>query len=71
MSNCTSEPRDFALLMELTFSCPQALVSNVVEKGGVSSGDVAAQYKHKNAVIDVKLDTESNVVPDLIFFKQI
>ncbi|GLT76462.1 hypothetical protein SLA2020_481170 [Shorea laevis] len=42
-----------------------ALISNVVEKGGLSSGDVAAQYKHKNAAIDVKLDTESNIMTTL------
>ncbi|XP_022719441.1 mitochondrial outer membrane protein porin 2-like isoform X3 [Durio zibethinus] len=39
-----------------------ALVSNLVNKGGLSSGDVAVQYKHKNAVVDVKLDTESNIL---------
>ncbi|PPR87709.1 hypothetical protein GOBAR_AA32978 [Gossypium barbadense] len=38
-----------------------ALVSNIVNKGGLSSGDVAAQYKHQNAVVDFKLDTESNI----------
>ncbi|KAK8512426.1 hypothetical protein V6N13_083025 [Hibiscus sabdariffa] len=38
------------------------LVSNLVNKGGLSSGDVAAQYKQKNAVVDVKLDTESNIL---------
>ncbi|GLU15932.1 hypothetical protein SLE2022_323840 [Rubroshorea leprosula] len=42
-----------------------ALVSNVVEKGGLSSGDVAAQYKQKNATFDVKLDTESNIMTTL------
>lgn len=52
--------------MKLTLLHPQALVSNVVEKGGLSSGDVAAQYKRKNVTFDVKLDTVSNVVPDLI-----
>ncbi|XP_016749363.1 mitochondrial outer membrane protein porin 2 isoform X2 [Gossypium hirsutum] len=35
-----------------------ALVSNIVNKGGLSSGDVAAQYKHQNAVVDFKLDTQ-------------
>ncbi|KAK8623419.1 hypothetical protein V6N13_118304 [Hibiscus sabdariffa] len=38
------------------------LVSNLVNKGGLSCGDVAAQYKQKNAVVDVKLDTESNIL---------
>ncbi|CAI0464592.1 unnamed protein product [Linum tenue] len=39
-----------------------ALTSNVVEKGGLSSGDVAAEYKHKNATVGFKVDTESNVI---------
>lgn len=39
----------------------QALTSTAVKKGGLSTGDVAAQYKHKNSTIDVKFDTESNV----------
>ncbi|GMY17364.1 mitochondrial outer membrane protein porin 2-like [Fagus crenata] len=38
-----------------------ALSSTVANKGGLSSGDVAAQYKHKNAALDVKVDTASNV----------
>ncbi|CAN1135678.1 Mitochondrial outer membrane protein porin 2 [Linum perenne] len=38
-----------------------ALTSNVVEKGGLSSGDVAAEYKHKNSTVGFKVDTESNV----------
>lgn len=49
----------------------QAVASNLVNKGGLSSGDVAAQYKHKNAVVDVKLDTESNVVANPIFILEI
>jgi hypothetical protein len=39
----------------------QALTSTAVKKGGLSTGDVAAQYKYKNVVVDVKVDTESNV----------
>ncbi|OMO70785.1 hypothetical protein COLO4_28510 [Corchorus olitorius] len=39
-----------------------ALTSNLVNKGGLSAGDVAAQYKHKKAAVNVKLDTESNVL---------
>ncbi|KAK8584960.1 hypothetical protein V6N13_138902 [Hibiscus sabdariffa] len=39
-----------------------ALVSNIVNKGGLSSGEVAAQYKHKNALVDFKLDTDSNIL---------
>ncbi|KAM7520398.1 hypothetical protein LguiB_019360 [Lonicera macranthoides] len=38
-----------------------ALTSTAVKKGGLSTGDVAAQYKYKNTLIDVKCDTDSNV----------
>ncbi|CAK9171526.1 unnamed protein product [Ilex paraguariensis] len=37
------------------------LASTVMKKGGLSSGDVAAQYKYKNAIVDVNIDTESNI----------
>ncbi|KAL0325402.1 UNVERIFIED_CONTAM: Mitochondrial outer membrane protein porin 2 [Sesamum radiatum] len=37
------------------------LGSTLVKKGGLSSGDVAAQYKFKNATVDIKFDTESNI----------
>lgn len=36
-----------------------ALTSSAVKRGGFSTGDVATQYKYKNSVIDVKVDTES------------
>lgn len=32
-----------------------------MKKGGLSTADVAAQYKYKTTVIDVKVDTGSNV----------
>ncbi|KAJ8427614.1 hypothetical protein Cgig2_010876 [Carnegiea gigantea] len=38
-----------------------ALTSTAVKKGGLSTGDVGAVYKYKNTVIDVKVDTESNI----------
>ncbi|CAK9186270.1 unnamed protein product [Ilex paraguariensis] len=44
-----------------------ALTSSAVRKGGLSSGDVAAQYKYKNILIDVKVDTESNISTTLTF----
>ncbi|CAL1360561.1 unnamed protein product [Linum trigynum] len=43
-----------------------AVTSNVVEKGGLSSRDVAAEYKHKNATVGFKVDTESNVITTVI-----
>ncbi|XP_009360705.2 mitochondrial outer membrane protein porin 2 [Pyrus x bretschneideri] len=38
-----------------------ALNSGLANRGGLSSGDVAAQYKYKNVALDVKADTQSNV----------
>ncbi|XP_030947846.1 mitochondrial outer membrane protein porin 2-like [Quercus lobata] len=38
-----------------------ALRSTVAKKGSLSSGDIGARYKHKNAALDVKVDTASNV----------
>lgn len=32
-----------------------------MKKGGFSTGDVAAHYKYKNTLLDVKVDTELNV----------
>lgn len=32
-----------------------------MKKGGLSTGDIATQYKYKNVVVDVKVDTESNI----------
>ncbi|XP_059641113.1 mitochondrial outer membrane protein porin 2-like [Cornus florida] len=41
------------------------LTSTALKKGGLSAGDVAAQYKYKNTVIDVKVDTQSNIATTL------
>lgn len=38
-----------------------ALLSSAVKNGGLSSGDVAAQYKYKNVLFDAKVDTASNI----------
>lgn len=43
------------------------LTSTAVKKGGLSTGDVAALYKYKNAFIDVKVDTESNILTTITF----
>ncbi|KAL6013070.1 Mitochondrial outer membrane protein porin [Asimina triloba] len=37
------------------------LTSTVVEKGGLSNADIAAQYKYRNINFDVKVDTESKL----------
>uniref|UniRef100_F6HST0 Mitochondrial outer membrane protein porin 2 n=1 Tax=Vitis vinifera TaxID=29760 RepID=F6HST0_VITVI len=44
-----------------------AITSTAVKKGGLSTGDVAVQYKYKNSVIDVKADTGSNINTTLTF----
>ncbi|KAF6139062.1 hypothetical protein GIB67_010788 [Kingdonia uniflora] len=38
-----------------------ALTSTALKKGGLSTGDIGLQYKYNNNIIDVKVDTESNV----------
>ncbi|KAH7520296.1 hypothetical protein FEM48_Zijuj08G0129100 [Ziziphus jujuba var. spinosa] len=43
------------------------LTSTAVKKGGLSTGDIGAVYKYKNAVFDVKVDTESNILATLTF----
>ncbi|GAB2259949.1 hypothetical protein Droror1_Dr00010804 [Drosera rotundifolia] len=35
--------------------------STAIKKGGLSTGDIAAKYKYKNTLVDVKVDTESNI----------
>ncbi|KAK7330957.1 hypothetical protein VNO77_25164 [Canavalia gladiata] len=44
-----------------------AITSTAVKKSGLSSGDVAAQYRHKNTTLDVKVDTQSNISTTLTF----
>ena len=45
----------------------KALTSSTVQKESHSVGNVAAQYKYKNAAVDVKVDTQSNVGSYTIF----
>lgn len=42
-----------------------AITSTTLQKGGLSVGDVTAQYKYNNAVIDIKVDTQSNIATTL------
>ncbi|KAF2294715.1 hypothetical protein GH714_015700 [Hevea brasiliensis] len=46
-----------------------ALTSTAVKKGGLSTGDVAALYKYKNTLFDVKVDTESNISTTLTIYE--
>lgn len=43
------------------------LTSTAVKKGSLSTSDLAAKYKYKNVLIDVKVDTESNIFSTLTF----
>ncbi|KAK1363726.1 mitochondrial outer membrane protein porin 2-like [Heracleum sosnowskyi] len=43
------------------------LTSTAVKKGGLSTGDVAALYKYKNSLINIKFDTESNIATTFTF----
>ncbi|RWV95924.1 hypothetical protein GW17_00041406 [Ensete ventricosum] len=42
-------------------SFPNAVTSAAVKKGGLYSFDVGTEYKYKNTLIGVKIDTDSNV----------
>ncbi|KAF8101492.1 hypothetical protein N665_0205s0082 [Sinapis alba] len=44
-----------------------ALTSTALKKGGVHAADVATQYKYKNAVFDVKVDTDSTILTTVTF----
>ncbi|CDY08723.1 hypothetical protein BRARA_F02474 [Brassica rapa] len=44
-----------------------ALTSTALKKGGVHAADVTTQYKYKNAVFDVKIDTDSTVLTTVTF----
>jgi 2',3'-cyclic-nucleotide 2'-phosphodiesterase (5'-nucleotidase family) len=56
----------FTPILASSFFSFQALTSTAVKKGGLSTGDVAAVYKYKNTLIDVKLDTAS-IVGSFVF----
>ncbi|XP_021776150.1 mitochondrial outer membrane protein porin 2-like [Chenopodium quinoa] len=42
-----------------------ALTSSTLQKEGHSVGDLAAQFKYQNAIIDVKVDTQSTIATTL------
>ncbi|KAL6215404.1 hypothetical protein ACLB2K_014834 [Fragaria x ananassa] len=44
-----------------------AISSSLANKGGISHGDVAAQYKYKKATVDIKADTETTVSTKFTF----
>ncbi|XP_031478581.1 mitochondrial outer membrane protein porin 2-like [Nymphaea colorata] len=57
--------KDYSYDQKFTFSTHSAvglgLTSTAVKKGGISSGEIATVYKYENGIIDVKVDTESNI----------
>lgn len=65
---CWSQYYSFYLFLD-SFSLWQILTSTALKKGGLSTGDVAAKYKYRNLLIDVKVDTESKV--SIFFFLNI
>ncbi|KAH7847915.1 hypothetical protein Vadar_031577 [Vaccinium darrowii] len=44
-----------------------AITSTAVKNGGLSTGDLAAQYKYGNTLLDVKVDTASNITTTFTF----
>lgn len=46
----------------------QTLISTAAKKGGLSTGDIAAQYKYKNTAVGLIVDTASNVFTTLRCF---
>ena len=58
VTNIAVDSLIFIYLCVLLF---QALTSTALKKGGVHAADVTTQYKYKNAVFDVKIDTDSTV----------
>ncbi|OAY23029.1 mitochondrial outer membrane protein porin 2 [Manihot esculenta] len=58
--------KDFTTDQKITISSSTctglAITSSLATKGGLSAGDVATQHKFKNGSLDVKLDTESNIL---------
>ncbi|CAL9128768.1 membrane protein porin [Musa troglodytarum] len=57
--------KDYTYDQKLTISTVSAsgvgLTSAAVKKGGLYSFDIGSQYKYKNTLIDVKVDTNSNI----------
>ncbi|CAN6296098.1 unnamed protein product [Urochloa humidicola] len=57
--------RDYTYDQKLTVSTVSAsgvgLTSTAVKKGGLYTLDVSSVYKYKNTLVDIKVDTESNI----------
>ncbi|XP_020574489.1 mitochondrial outer membrane protein porin 5 [Phalaenopsis equestris] len=57
--------RDYSYDQKLTISTRSAtgvaLTSGAVKKGGLYALDVSTQYNYKNTLVDVKIDTDSNI----------
>ncbi|XP_072992955.1 mitochondrial outer membrane protein porin 5-like [Typha latifolia] len=57
--------KDYSYDQKLTVSTSSAsglgLTSAALKKGGLYSLDICSQYKYKNTLVDVKVDTDSNI----------
>ncbi|XP_020101050.1 mitochondrial outer membrane protein porin 5-like [Ananas comosus] len=57
--------KDYTYDQKLTISTVTAsgvgLTSAALKKGGLYSLDIGSQYKYKNTLVDVKVDTDSNI----------
>ncbi|KAL8226289.1 hypothetical protein R6Q59_000163 [Mikania micrantha] len=52
---------DYKFVLSVPGSTPMGLVATGLTKGQIFLGDVSAQYKSGKSVVDVKVDTYSNV----------
>ncbi|KAL5706795.1 Mitochondrial outer membrane protein porin [Ranunculus cassubicifolius] len=52
---------DQKFVVATTTNAGLGFTSSAVKKGGISTGDLALQYKYNNHVINLKVDTESNI----------
>lgn len=48
----------------------QAVTSSALKKGGLYALHVGSCFKYKKSIIDVKVDTDSNVSRSLLFFSR-
>ncbi|RCV43173.1 hypothetical protein SETIT_9G274000v2 [Setaria italica] len=65
--------KDYTCDREVTLSTVTAsgvgITSTALEKGGLCYLDMSSEYKHKNTLISVKVDTESNISTTLTLLK--
>ncbi|CAL9159373.1 unnamed protein product [Musa hybrid cultivar] len=57
---------DQKLTISTTSASGVALTSSAVKKGGLYTSDIGSLYKYKNTLVNVKVDTDSNISTTLI-----